>query len=157
MMVWAYAGWTGSELDAFMAELHGAVRADRIVPVLEIASWAQAVGARRLIVSASPHAALKPAAQALGFSEDELVGGEPRFDEAGRRVQPRMAGPLPYGQDKARLGRHRLGARHWLASFGDSIFDAEMLNAAEIGVMVEPKPELRDTLQGDPKSVRLLI
>jgi hypothetical protein len=39
-----------------------------------------------------------------------------------------------------------IGGRSWLASFGDSAFDLEMLLAARVAVAVAPKPELRAKL-----------
>jgi phosphoserine phosphatase len=62
-----------------------------------------------------------------------------------------MLEPVPYAEMKATYGRKLIGEARWLGAFGDSAFDADMLQAAEVRVAVRPKPGLRaqaERLQG---------
>jgi phosphoserine phosphatase len=49
---------------------------------------------------------------------------------------------VPYAEAKVSAGRELFGNARWLASFGDNVFDIDMLRTAELGVAVRPKPKL---------------
>ena len=53
---------------------------------------------------------------------------------------------MPYAEAKVGAGRALFGDSLWLASFGDNVFDVEMLQAARMGVAVRPKLSLRSRL-----------
>jgi phosphoserine phosphatase len=59
------------------------------------------------------------------------------------RIAPKLARPLPYAGVKVELGRELVGQAAWLASFGDSASDLEMMQAAALGIAVRPRLALR--------------
>jgi phosphoserine phosphatase len=143
MMTWCYAGLTPAEL----AELtrHVLERRNlgaRLNRSLEpIFDYARAASLRTIVVSASPQTIVEQAAALWGFAEHDVIGARPAL-EAGR-IAPRIAAPIPYAADKCSAARALLLDADWLASFGDNVFDVEMLCAARLGVAVNPRPELR--------------
>jgi phosphoserine phosphatase len=58
-------------------------------------------------------------------------------------MAPRLASPVPYAETKPVALRALMGEGELLASFGDNVFDIELLRAARMGVAVRPKPALR--------------
>ena len=68
---------------------------------------------------------------------------------------PRLLGSVPYAEAKVTHARALIGASFWLASFGDSAFDFEMMRAAELGVAVRPKPSLLARVTEAPNAVVL--
>jgi phosphoserine phosphatase len=109
-----------------------------LAPVLE---FGRSHGLRMIVVSASPRATVELAASAWGFAAHDIAASTPRIQ--GGLIVPEMADPLPYAQAKCVAGRALLGSSHWLASFGDNVFDLEMLREAEFAVAVRPKPALQ--------------
>lgn len=146
MMVWCYAGWNYDALASFSRDvLRARGIASRYNPsVVEIVGWARARGLRSVVISASPEPVVEAAVEPLGLGSDDVVAGAPRR-KAGR-VLTELSRPLPYGADKVRTGRTAFGRTPWLAVFGDSDFDFEMLAEAEQPVAVHPKPALRARL-----------
>lgn len=146
MMTWGYAGYTVDELRrharAVFEERHLADRARRVLgPVLD---WAIREGVRIVVVSASPRIIVTEGLRTAGIAFAEMAGAEPEIADG--VLQPRMAGPLPYAGQKRIVGTRLLAGMDWLASFGDSAFDIEMLASARVGVAVCPKPALRARL-----------
>lgn len=146
MQVWAYAGWTEAELREHtrrtlkrrehLSQIH-----HTLLPVM---LWAREARLRAVIVSASPQLVVEEAARDLGFGPDDIVAG--RAQAADGVFLPALAGSLPYGPDKVRAGKRLLGNVNWLAAFGDSDFDAEMLSESKLPVLVRPRPALLDRL-----------
>jgi phosphatidylglycerophosphatase C len=155
MMTWCYAGYSAEELRQLSRDaLTERALPERLNRELEsIFDWARESGVRSVVVSASPRCVVEEAASLWGVSPKDIVASTPRF-EAGR-VTPALAHPLPYAEAKCTMGRALFGDAFWLASFGDNIFDIEMLLAARIGVAVRPKVSLRTRLP-DLESVVLL-
>lgn len=155
LMTWCYAGHTLSEMRALVSEaLEHSHHAERLHaelgPILE---FARTRALRTIVVSASPRGAVELAARAWGFAAEDIAASTPRL--SGDVILAEMQGAVPYAADKCLAGRALLGSLHWLASFGDNVFDWEMLLEAELGVAVRPKPALLNRLAGAP-GVRLL-
>jgi phosphoserine phosphatase len=70
-------------------------------------------------------------------------------------VLPSLVGAVPYAAAKCDAARALFGSAQWLASFGDNVFDIEMLRAAELAVAVHPKPRLQSRLPELPNAVIL--
>ena len=151
VMTWCYAGHSVQDMRGFAEEaLHGEAPgrvplADRFnASLVAILEWARERGCRCVIVSASPKFVLDAGAARLGFAPDDIVGARPALE--GDRIQARMDGEVPYGPDKATQGAPLTNGGPWLASFGDSQFDIDLLRCAKLGVGVNPKPALRESL-----------
>lgn len=152
VMTWCYAGRTPGELAQFVSGVfatstpsRGLLRERYQRQVMEVIDWARGRGCRCVIISASPRIVLEVAAAPLGFAPEDIVGARAAIDEHGV-IEARMDGQVPYAADKARAGRELAGASPWLAAFGDSAFDVEMMKVARLGVGVQPKAALRDAL-----------
>lgn len=155
MMTWCYAGYTQSELVALASEaLRTSDFARRRNRALEpILDWTRSAGLSAIVISASPQSIVEVAAASWGFQPSEVSASPLAFD--GERIAPRMGGPVPYAAAKCDAGRRLFGSALWLASFGDSEFDLEMLRAAKLGVAVHPKPRLRARLNELARAVVL--
>ena len=151
MMTWCYAGMTLTEFDALVsAALDHAGLATRMqTEVLRVVDWAVRNQLTLLVISASPGPIVRRAVQHCGVAPGAVIAAEPLTQQAVISADPGVS--VPYAESKARAGRERLGTRRWLASFGDNIFDAEMLKSAEVGVAVRPKPALARHLGNDPR------
>jgi phosphatidylglycerophosphatase C len=142
LMTWCFAGFTPAEV----AELARGVFTQKkleqrlqreLEPVLE---WARRRGVRAVVISASPRPIVETALTLWGIVASDIAASSAEL-EAGQ-LAPRLLEPIPYAEAKVTHGRRLIGDRHWLASFGDSGFDADMLAAAEVRVAVRPKPSL---------------
>lgn len=155
MLVWTYAGLREVELvDLATEALRAARLRERLRPAIpEVLDFARAEGLRVLVVSASPVQVVAAGLALCGLKVDGLVGAQARV-EAGQ-IAASLAEPLPYGPLKVVYARARVGQARWLASFGDSAFDFELLAAAELAVAVGPKPALRQRLAELPGPVLL--
>lgn len=155
VMTWCYAGYTRAELVEITRDaLTLRDFADRQNLALRaVIDWARGAGLQTIVVSASPQPIVEFAVSAWGFAPAEVAASTVAL-EAGR-IAPRMGGRLPYAADKRDAGRRLLRSAFWLASFGDSEFDFEMLAAAEFGVAVNPKPGLRARLEELQRAVLL--
>jgi phosphatidylglycerophosphatase C len=150
LMTWCFAGHTVPEMTQLSAEAlqvtgHAERLHQELAPVLK---FAQKRGLRTIVVSASPRAIVELAASAWGFAPADIAASTPIIVSG--VIAPRMDGALPYAAAKCVAGRALLGTTHWLASFGDNVFDIEMLVEAEVGVAVRPKPALRARLAEVP-------
>jgi phosphatidylglycerophosphatase C len=146
MMAWCYAGRALTEVEA----LARGVLADkdleaRLTPELaSVIEWGRRHGVRLVLVSASPRPVVEAAGSAWGFGPADIAAATPAVSAG--RVLPELASPVPYAEDKLTAGRALFGDARWLASFGDNVFDIDMLQAAELGVAVRPKPRLEPQL-----------
>jgi phosphoserine phosphatase len=150
LMTWCYAGHTLEEMRALVREaLAAANHSQRLHEELRpILTHARAAGVRTVVISASPRTTVELAASAWGFAPEDIAASTPRI--AGDMICAEMAGSVPYAATKCSAGRTLLGDAHWVASFGDNVFDLEMLREAEIGVAVRPKPALQARLHEVP-------
>lgn len=151
MMTWCYAGYSLAELAPLVREAFArrdlAERLNTaLAPVIE---WARGRGLRTVIVSASPHFIVEQAAELWNIGPGDIAAGHAALD--GDRVAPRMEGEVPYAEHKLAAGRALIGEAEWLASFGDSAFDIEMLRAARVGVAVRPRPDLLEHMRAHPE------
>ena len=150
LMTWCYAGHTIEEMRALVREaLAAANHAQRLHeelrPVLELA---RSAGVRTVVISASPRTTVEVAASVWGFAAQDIAASTPLVLED--VICAEMNGSVPYAATKCSAGRALLGDARWVASFGDNVFDLEMLREAEIGVAVRPKPALQARLHEVP-------
>ena len=150
LMTWCYAGHTVSEMQALVHEaLASADHAQRLHQELRpILEYARAAGVRTVVISASPRTTVEIAASAWGFAPEDIAASTPRIADG--EICAEMNGQVPYAAAKCSAGRTLLGDARWIASFGDNVFDLEMLLEAEIGVAVRPKPALQARLHEVP-------
>lgn len=158
VLTWAYAGHTEAELAGIAgAAFDARGLRDRTRSILRpIWEWARAEKGFVMVVSASPRVVIETALAHAGIRADAVVAGMAAVEEG--RIAPRMASPVPYGPEKRAQGERLLrerGVADWLASFGDNVFDTEMLRAAHVGVAVCPKPALAERLTEIPNAVVL--
>lgn len=146
MQVWAYAGWSETELRQHTRSclLRGQFFSRIRRSLLPLLLRARELGLRTVVVSASPRIVVEEAARHLGFGPGDIVGG--RAKGTTTSFLPALAEALPYGSGKVKAGRLLLGNARWLAVFGDSSFDTEMLSEAKLPVAVCPCPELLERL-----------
>jgi phosphoserine phosphatase len=142
VMTWGYAGFTLEELRSLARRsleargLASRVRQD-LLPVLD---WARRESIRVVVVSASPHMVVAEALACAGIEVFGVIGALPKMESG--RITPEMGEPLPYAESKCVGGRSLLAGHDWLASFGDNVYDIELLKAARVRVAVYPKPAL---------------
>jgi len=142
VMTWSYAGHSPDDLVGFAREALAARKlVDRVRRALEpVFEFALREEIRTVVVSASPEVIVTEALRMAGIAVSAMKGAQPAVSDG--RIQPRLAGRVPYGPEKPVAGRELLSGHDWLGSFGDNAFDVEMLKAARIGVAVHPKPAL---------------
>ncbi len=147
VMIWCFAGWTPDELRALAVAARSSTghEARRTLALQPVITWAKQTGMRTLVVSASPRWALSVALESWGILETDLVASTSVFQEGRATLELEM--PIPYGPTKAVLARKKTGDAPWLAAFGDSLFDFEMMREAKIAVGVAPKPDLVTRLE----------
>jgi phosphatidylglycerophosphatase C len=143
LMTWCYAGWSLEELAELARQvlMHKdlASRLNReLEPILEYARESEL---RCIVVSASPRGIVEEAASLWGIASKDIAAAEPLIVDG--VIRPELRGPVPYAEDKLPAARALIGDAEWLASFGDNVFDIEMLAAARVAVAVRPKLELR--------------
>lgn len=143
MMTWCYAGFSQSELVELARHAFAETDlADRLHRELEpILGFARETGLRVVVVSASPQLIVEEAATLWGVSASDVTASRAAFE--GETIAARLASPVPYAEGKPLALRALAPDRELIASFGDNVFDIEMLRAARLGVAVRPKPALR--------------
>ena len=143
IMTWCYAGFSLDELGLHARDtVKNYALVARLCRELEpIFDWARSAGLRTIVISASPRRVIEEAATLWGFSPADIVAGVASVEHG--KIAPKLASSLPYARVKAELGRELIGPATWLASFGDSESDLEMMRAAALGVAVRPKLPLR--------------
>lgn len=146
MMAWCYAGRTLREMDELSrAVLEEKGLTSRLTPELRtVIDWGRRSGIRMVLVSASPRCIVERAGEAWGFQPSDIAAATPAMN--GERLRAELSSPVPYAENKLTAGRALFGHARWLASFGDNVFDIDMLRAAQIGVAVRPKPKLEPQL-----------
>jgi phosphoserine phosphatase len=142
LMTWSYAGWSTGELrDWARRALTERNLQDRVRHVLApVFEFAESEGLRVIVVSASPEVIVMEALRIAEIRVTEVAAARPEIRDD--RIQPALAAPVPYGPQKPVEGARLLGPCDWLGSFGDNVFDVDMLRAARVGVAVFPKPAL---------------
>lgn len=142
VQVWAYAGlreteaWALAEAALSRSPRH-AVRREAVFALVE---RARALGARVVIVSASPEWVVASAGRELGFAPEDVIGGRARVSAG--IIEPALHGELPYGEGKVTTLRRRVGDDPLVLATGDSGFDLHLLGAARLGLGVGRKPKL---------------
>ncbi len=155
LMTWCYAGHTVTEMRELVLEaLHAAHHAERLHEELRpILDFARGRGVRTVVISASPRITVEQATKLWGFQPSDIAASTPEL--SGDVIASRMRGQVPYAAGKVEAGRALLGAAKWIASFGDNIFDLEMMHEAALGVAIRPKPALEARLGEVPGVLRL--
>jgi phosphoserine phosphatase len=146
MMSWCYAGWSVDELRAHTRRAFEETHLPgRLYLGLDfVFELARAHGVRILVVSASPQIVVEEAAAHWGVPAGDVVACRPATN--GSTILPALDEPVPYAAEKPAALARRTGGRAILASFGDNVFDFELLRAAALAVAVRPKPDLRARL-----------
>jgi phosphatidylglycerophosphatase C len=146
LMTWCYAGHSLTEMRELALEaLHESKHADRLHEELRpILEFARARSIRTVVISASPRVTVEQATRVWGFAASDIAASTPNVVDG--VITSAMSGAVPYAAGKVAAGRALLGPVRWLASFGDNVFDVEMLQEAELGVAVRPKPALQARL-----------
>jgi len=146
MMAWCYGGLSVAELtEHTRCTLERAALGERLHRELEgVFELARSAGARTLVISASPQVSVEHGASLWGIPSQDVIAACPKTE--GGRVLPELLAPVPYGEDKPRALVERAGGRPLLASFGDNVFDIELLQAARVAIAVRPKSALRRRL-----------
>jgi phosphoserine phosphatase len=142
-MAWGSAGWSRSEVRAFVVDLIVRERLrDRLhAEVMGVVEWARGAGLEVFLVSASPRAVIEEAADLVGIRRDRVVAASPFWD--GDVMRADVERPIPYGPGKVHGLRAVLSGRPLLAAFGDNAFDVAMLREARVPIAVRPKDRLR--------------
>jgi phosphoserine phosphatase len=121
-----------------------------LAPILD---WARRARLRCVVISASPSPIVELGARLWDFIPEDVVATVTTSKHG--RIEPTLARPVAYGELKRELGLEKLRGLRWLASFGDSAFDLQMLLAARIGVAVRPKWALSASIAALPSVVLL--
>jgi len=155
LMTWCYAGHSVAEmrelaLEALRATHHAERLHEELRPILE---RMRERGVRTVVISASPRITVEQATKLWGFQPQDIAASTPELK--GDVIASRMHGEVPYAAGKVRAGRALLGSAKWIASFGDNIFDLEMMHEAALGVAIRPKPALEARLGEVPGVLRL--
>lgn len=155
LQVWAYVDFSADEFRSLCRDvLDGPEHVAGLHhDVLELANFARQRGAVTCVVSASPRIVVEEALAGLGFRHDLVAAGDPRWTEG--RIDVGLDAPLPYGPEKASRGRRLLGETAWLATFGDSAFDLDMMLEAQLAVGLGQKPQLLEGLLRHPNALLL--
>lgn len=155
MMIWCYAGWQEADLRLHVhatrqCQKSRVVANEALAPVVQ---WARERGLRCVVISASPRIVVEETARDLGFLPRDVAAGTPVVVEG--RLQVDLAAPVPYGRTKVTAGRALFPDHEWVATFGDNVFDFDMLEQAHLPVAVRPKPGLLETLDRLERAVLL--
>ena len=143
MMCWCFAGHRLADVEALAHSVleHGNL-SSRLTPELgPVLEWARKHHIRCVLISASPRAIVEPAGWYWGFEAADVSAATPALRSG--LVAAELAAPVPYAEAKLSAAQSLFGNARWLATFGDNVFDIEMLQAAELGVAVRPKPKLK--------------
>ncbi|HZF55320.1 MAG TPA: HAD family hydrolase [Polyangiaceae bacterium] len=142
MNAWAFAGHTEDEANTIALSVLQSLRvAERIRPAFRrLVEWAAGRGVDAYIVSASPVWIIRAGAALLGLSADRGIGMQPAVQ--GCVIEPRIEGPICYGEGKLTKIRLTRPGATLLGAFGDSAWDAAMLRAAAVPVAVAPSEKL---------------
>lgn len=142
MNAWAFAGHTEREADVIAAEVIASLRvAERIRPAIrKVIEWAEGRGVSAYVVSASPVWIVRAGAALLGLSPDRAIAMQPAVRDGA--IEPRIEGPICYGDGKLTNIRATLPDATLLGAFGDSAWDAAMLRASRVPVAVAPAAKL---------------
>ena len=148
LQAWAAAGWEVRDLGAICSRVLDAFEFDVAVrPAMRrILEWSRERGLVFYLVSASPRYLLEEAVARLGLDPSKLVAMEPA--QGAGRIEPRLASTPTYGPGKVERLNHVIRGEPLLAAFGDSAWDAAMLERAAYPVMIDPKPGLQAALAG---------
>jgi len=148
LQAWSTAGFTEDELRELCVEVLEAFGfEDAVRPSMRrVLEWSRARAISFYLVSASPRPMLLEVARRLELDPARVVAMEPVVREG--RVWPELASVPTYGPGKVQRLASLLGDAPLLAAFGDSAWDAAMLERAAYPVMVAPRPALCAELAG---------
>ena len=156
MMAWVFGGWLLDDLGGFARDV--LKTQDHTARIREsmrrLVQWAHDRGIRVAVVSGSPRTIVELGVALFGISGDNVVATTPRTRDG--VVLPELDGPVIYADKKVQGLRARLGSQPILAAFGDSGYDADLLQASRIPVAVNPKPGLIAAMSSIPNIVCLM-
>lgn len=146
IMAWCFAGFASDDLRRLTRQALDDAGLDARVnrSLSPLFDWARNQGVRVVIISASPRFVVEEAARRWDVPPADIAATTVAMESG--RLLARLSSPVPYGPSKVQFGRELFSDAAWLASFGDSGFDLDMLGAAELAVAVRPKPSLLEAL-----------
>jgi phosphatidylglycerophosphatase C len=156
LQVWCYAGATAPSAQELAVRALASQNRTHLVNrgIESLLYRARELGAEVWIVSASPHWVVASAAQALGVPPENIIAGLARVEA--EVLLPELGSPLPYGPEKLNALRRARPRGRLVAAFGDSSFDLDLIQAAELAVGVGSKAGLLDGLRRLPHGLRLV-
>ncbi len=149
MMAWVFVGWTERRLRGYCDDvLDRFLFDDAVRPQMRsLLRWARDHGVPVWLVSASQQQLVECAAQRLALPTECVIAMVPNL--RGGRLAAGLAKEATYRDGKvARL--RAVESRPLLAAFGDSGFDAPLLDLAHLRVAVFPSAALRAHVTGVP-------
>jgi phosphoserine phosphatase len=148
MMAWALAGYAEDELSMLVSDALASAELEgrRHRQMQEAIRWARDNSLPTVVISASPSFVIEVATAPVGFQASEIAACRPA--SLGGVLEPRLAEPLPYAEQKVHAATRLSPDLPLLAAFGDNSFDLPMLEAARVGVAVHPKPALSRLIAG---------
>jgi phosphatidylglycerophosphatase C len=149
-MAFCYAGWSEPELRAFASELAQKELAPHVYATTrELLRGLIESGVRLAVVSGSPQVVVEEAVAMLDLGAVLPVRGMV-LGRSGQTLTAKIGEPLTwYGGKVEALGPVLNGAP-LAAAFGDTTGDQQLLDSAEIAVLVHPRPSLRDHANASP-------
>jgi phosphoserine phosphatase len=155
IMAWCFAGFAADDLQKLTRQALDDAGLDARVnrSLAPVFDWARHSGVRVVIISASPRFIVEEAARRWDVPPSDIAATSVATESG--RLLARLSTPVPYGPSKVHFGRELFSDAAWLASFGDSAFDVDMMGAAELGVAVRPKPSLLEALPALRRAVVL--
>lgn len=149
-MALCFAGWAEEEARAFMAKVareHVAPRIYETSAALYRGILAQ--GHRLLVVSGSPDFVVEESLRLLELPEEVPVLGVTLAREGGV-LQPEIVPPITWNAGKVEAIAPHLDGEPLAVAFGDSGGDLELLLAADLRILVNPRPTLTRAADADP-------
>jgi phosphoserine phosphatase len=146
IMTWCYAGRSICELTEYAKTVLlregfvGRLRRE----LSSVLKWARQSNLHCIVVSASPGPIVTWAACHWGFLPNQVIGTHPVIRNG--VIVANISESVPFGANKCKLLRRHSKDLRLLASFGDSDFDFELLECADLAVAVSPKPSLYERL-----------
>ncbi len=142
MMAWVFAGRSMSDTIAFSRDVVKATNLEsRLHRFLDpVFDWARKENVAVWVVSASAQWMVEIGVAMFDIPSDHVIGMMPVIHNG--FVTPELAGLPIYGPNKPIVLRKACPRGVLLGGFGDSSYDAALLNMAKVPVAVRPKPSL---------------
>lgn len=142
MMAWVFAGMSLSDTIAFSRDVARKTNLeDRLHRFLDpVFDWSRKNHVAVWVVSASAKWMVEIGVEMFGIPNDHVIGMMPVIEN--EVVMPELLGRPVYGRNKPMVLGERCPSGVLLGGFGDSSYDAPMLQKAHVPVAVRPKSSL---------------